>query len=169
MQQQKEYPPDMNNCKDKFLVQSCVVAASTADGGTVFTPEGAGAALSAVKDGKLRVQYVSPAPPPSPVAEEAEGPGSSEKGAARSGSLPPRSPAFVAASPGLPGSAGKPGESAESLRKELAALGAAHESAKAALAEKEAKLARLGGGLVPFTLLHILLTALIAFALGRLL
>ncbi|EFJ08421.1 hypothetical protein SELMODRAFT_271653 [Selaginella moellendorffii] len=71
MQAQRDYPPDLQQCKDKFLVQS------------VRAPEGAqfqevsqelfnkenGAE---VFENKLKVVYVSPPQPPSPVPESAE-------------------------------------------------------------------------------------------------
>ncbi|ONK80546.1 uncharacterized protein A4U43_C01F19020 [Asparagus officinalis] len=67
MQAQKEAPPDMQ-CKDKFLVQSVV----TMTGVTMkditpemFTKESG----NTVDEVKLRVLYVSPPQPPSPVPE----------------------------------------------------------------------------------------------------
>ncbi|KAG2681521.1 hypothetical protein I3760_11G149400 [Carya illinoinensis] len=77
MQAQKEAPPDMQ-CKDKFLLQS----ARAKDGATTkdITPEmftkGAG---HTVEECKLRVIYVSPPQPPSPVPEGSEE-GSSPRG-----------------------------------------------------------------------------------------
>ncbi|KAJ7952494.1 Vesicle-associated 1-1-like protein [Quillaja saponaria] len=77
MQAQKEAPPDMQ-CKDKFLLQSV----KTNDGATpkditaeMFNKE----AGHVVEDCKLRVVYVSPPQPPSPVAEGSEE-GSSPRG-----------------------------------------------------------------------------------------
>ncbi|CAN6580903.1 unnamed protein product [Malus baccata var. baccata] len=70
MQAQKEAPPDMQ-CKDKFLLQSI----KTNDGATmkditpqVFNKE----AGHEVEECKLRVLYVSPPHPPSPVPEGSE-------------------------------------------------------------------------------------------------
>ncbi|KAH0973797.1 hypothetical protein GBA52_015696 [Prunus armeniaca] len=77
MQAQKEAPPDMQ-CKDKFLLQSV----KTNDGATpkditpeVFNKE----AGNVVEECKLRVVYVSPPQPPSPVPEGSEE-GSSPRG-----------------------------------------------------------------------------------------
>ncbi|XP_062146644.1 vesicle-associated protein 1-2-like [Alnus glutinosa] len=77
MQAQKEAPPDMQ-CKDKFLLQSV----KTNDGVTpkditteMFNKE----AGHVVEECKLRVVYVSPPQPPSPVPEESEE-GSSPRG-----------------------------------------------------------------------------------------
>ncbi|ONI06627.1 hypothetical protein PRUPE_5G071100 [Prunus persica] len=77
MQAQKEAPPDMQ-CKDKFLLQSV----KTNDGAApkditpeVFNKE----AGNVVEECKLRVVYVSPPQPPSPVPEGSEE-GSSPRG-----------------------------------------------------------------------------------------
>nr|CAB3480058.1 unnamed protein product [Digitaria exilis] len=70
MQAQREAPPDMQ-CKDKFLVQSVVAPAAiavkdvTAD---MFTKESG----NRMEEVKLRVTYVAPPQPPSPVPEESE-------------------------------------------------------------------------------------------------
>ncbi|WJX55026.1 Vesicle-associated protein 1-2, variant 2 [Trifolium repens] len=79
MQAQKEAPPDMQ-CKDKFLLQSVRV-----DDGTdpkeitaeMFNKE----AGHVVEECKLRVVYVAPPQPPSPVQEGSEE-GSSPRGSA---------------------------------------------------------------------------------------
>lgn len=77
MQAQKEAPSDLQ-CKDKFLLQSV----KTVDGATakdinseMFNKE----AGHIVEESKLRVVYVSPPQPPSPVAEGSEE-GSSPRG-----------------------------------------------------------------------------------------
>ncbi|KAJ0967049.1 hypothetical protein J5N97_023966 [Dioscorea zingiberensis] len=70
MQAQREMPPDMQ-CKDKFLVQSVVTShgASPKDiTPEMFTKESG----NAVDEVKLRVVYVSPPQPPSPVPEGSE-------------------------------------------------------------------------------------------------
>ncbi|CAA3001991.1 vesicle-associated protein 1-1-like [Olea europaea var. sylvestris] len=67
MQAQKELPPDLQ-CKDKFLLQSVVVnhGATQKDiTPEMFTKEEG----RVVEECKLRVLYVSPPRPPSPVAE----------------------------------------------------------------------------------------------------
>ena len=55
MQSQKEYPADMANCKDKFLVQSCCVSADKAAGDVsgLFSAEGG----PSVTEAKLRVSF----------------------------------------------------------------------------------------------------------------
>ncbi|XP_004511678.1 vesicle-associated protein 1-2-like [Cicer arietinum] len=77
MQAQKEYPPDMQ-CKDKFLLQSVRVT----DGANPkeITPEMFNKeAGHVVEECKLRVVYVAPPQPPSPVQEGSEE-GSSPRG-----------------------------------------------------------------------------------------
>ncbi|KAG2567676.1 vesicle-associated protein 1-2-like isoform X4 [Panicum virgatum] len=70
MQEQKEAPPDMQ-CKDKFLVQSVMVAEDTSAKditGDMFTKKSG----NVVDEVKLRVVYVPPPKPPSPVREGSE-------------------------------------------------------------------------------------------------
>lgn len=77
MQAQKEAPPDMQ-CKDKFLLQSVKVNDGTTAkdiSAEMFNKE----AGHVVEECKLRVVYVSPPQPPSPVAEGSEE-GSSPRG-----------------------------------------------------------------------------------------
>ncbi|GAB2252455.1 hypothetical protein Droror1_Dr00005302 [Drosera rotundifolia] len=74
MQAQKEAPPDMQ-CKDKFLLQSVIAspgAASKDITAEMFNKE----AGRVVEECKLRVIYVSPPQPPSPVPEGSEEGGS---------------------------------------------------------------------------------------------
>lgn len=70
MQAQREAPPDMQ-CKDKFLVQSVIVdqGATTKDITTEMFSKESG---NVVDEVKLRVAYVSPPQPPSPVPEGSE-------------------------------------------------------------------------------------------------
>ncbi|KAM0861599.1 hypothetical protein ACQ4PT_045786 [Festuca glaucescens] len=85
MQAQRENPPDMQ-CKDKFLVQS-VIAPSGINvkdvTGEMFTKESG----NKVEEVKLRVTYVSPPQPPSPVPEESEE-GSPSRGESENGDGP---------------------------------------------------------------------------------
>ena len=69
MQAQREWPADINACKDKFLVQSCPSGGST-DFTELFAKGKEG-----IGESKLRVSYAQPAPPPSPVPEGEEGDG----------------------------------------------------------------------------------------------
>lgn len=69
MQAQKEMPADLQ-CKDKFLVQSVLVPASVSKDNyqEMFNKENG----REIHEIKLRVIYVAPPQPPSPVAESAE-------------------------------------------------------------------------------------------------
>ncbi|OEL19616.1 Vesicle-associated protein 1-2, partial [Dichanthelium oligosanthes] len=70
MQAQREAPSDMQ-CKDKFLVQSVVAPAGITVKdvtGDMFTKESG----NKMEEVKLRVIYVAPPQPPSPVPEESE-------------------------------------------------------------------------------------------------
>ncbi|KAG5533692.1 hypothetical protein RHGRI_027766 [Rhododendron griersonianum] len=70
MQAQREAPPDMQ-CKDRFLIQSVVARPGVTPkdiNPEMFNKE----AGNHVEDCKLRVVYVSPPKPPSPVPEESE-------------------------------------------------------------------------------------------------
>ncbi|KAL5220063.1 hypothetical protein ABZP36_024776 [Zizania latifolia] len=70
MQAQREAPPDMQ-CKDKFLVQSVVAPSGVTVKditGDMFTKESG----NKFEEVKLRVTYVAPPQPPSPVPEESE-------------------------------------------------------------------------------------------------
>ncbi|KAI5655701.1 hypothetical protein M9H77_32888 [Catharanthus roseus] len=70
MQAQKDAPPDMQ-CRDKFLLQS--VIANTGTTTKDITPEMfSKEAGHVVEECKLKVIYVSPPQPPSPVLEEPE-------------------------------------------------------------------------------------------------
>lgn len=77
MQAQREAPPDMQ-CKDKFLLQSVIASpgSNLKDiNAEMFSKE----AGHVVEESKLRVVYVSPPQPPSPVQEGSEE-GSSPRG-----------------------------------------------------------------------------------------
>ncbi|KAL2635133.1 hypothetical protein R1flu_006612 [Riccia fluitans] len=70
MQAQKEAPPDMQ-CKDKFLVQSVIAPSGIAAkevSQELFNKDTG----KDIHEAKLRVLYVAPPQPPSPVAESAE-------------------------------------------------------------------------------------------------
>ncbi|KAI9081305.1 hypothetical protein K1719_036726 [Acacia pycnantha] len=70
MQAQKEAPPDMQ-CKDKFLLQS-VVASPGATAKDIFPDMFNKESGHHVEEFKLRVLYVAPPRPPSPVREGSE-------------------------------------------------------------------------------------------------
>jgi hypothetical protein len=113
-------------------------------------------------EAKLRVQYLPAAPPPSPVAEEGEAtPGRDTPSAA--GPLPELGRAEAALAQreraGLV-------EERSKLARELAGVKTERDALQRQLAGSGAVAARARAA-VPFTLLHLLLTALIAFCLGR--
>ncbi|GAB4834176.1 Vesicle-associated protein 1-2 [Ancistrocladus abbreviatus] len=85
MQAQKEAPPDMQ-CKDKFLLQSVIAPAgvSAKDITTEMFNKEAG---NVVEETKLRVVYVSPPQPPSPVPEGSEEGGSPQGSVSENGNL----------------------------------------------------------------------------------
>ena len=64
MQSQREWPADINGCKDKFLVQSC------ASGGSTDFTELFAKGKEGIKESKLRVAYTPP--PLAPVPEGGE-------------------------------------------------------------------------------------------------
>nr|GLL40734.1 vesicle-associated protein 1-2 [Ipomoea trifida] len=98
MQAQKEAPPDMQ-CKDKFLLQ-CAIASPGATAKDI-TPEMFNKESgNHVEESKLKVVYVSPPQPPSPVQEGSEEGSSprasvSENGAVNSSDFNNVSRAFV--------------------------------------------------------------------------
>lgn len=69
MQAQREYPPSLTDCKDKFLVQSVRMSADVKD----VSPEAFDATKNKdIRQTKLRVILVGPPKPPSPVPEGVE-------------------------------------------------------------------------------------------------
>lgn len=179
MQQQKEYPADFNNCKDKFLVQSVAVDAATADALAKGTKDYADlfAQTSGIAEAKLRVAFVQPAPPPSPVPEEGDGDD-------RAVSPAPFSTPAPQTAAGGGGDAGARHEVTKAqllvetseknaaiadrarLQKELAETRQKYESLRTELSFSQTGKAAARAA-VPFTLLHLLLTAILAFCLGR--
>eukprot|EP00898_Chlorokybus_atmophyticus_P003232 jgi/Chlat1/390/Chrsp10S01498 len=71
MQALREYPPDVSNCKDKFLVQSVPVTKDIQE--KDLTPElfsKTGEMAESIREAKLRVMYIAANAPPSPVPED---------------------------------------------------------------------------------------------------
>lgn len=98
MQAQKEAPPDMQ-CKDKFLLQSVVASAgATAKDVTaeMFSKESG----HHVEECKLRVVYVAPPRPPSPVHEGSEE-GSSPRASISDNGVPNSADFSITASRGV--------------------------------------------------------------------
>ncbi|GMH42834.1 hypothetical protein BSKO_10753 [Bryopsis sp. KO-2023] len=67
MQCQKEYPTDLGNCKDKFLLQSVAAPGDERDVTPAMFEKGKG---RDVKESKLKVLLEGPPAPPSPIREE---------------------------------------------------------------------------------------------------
>ncbi len=109
MQAQKEYPPSLADCKDKFLVQSVRVGPEVVEATPDLFDAGKG---QDVKQVKLRVVLVG-IKPPSPVPEGVEeehmaSPGRAafrENGAAEAASAVPAAPRGISA-PAAPAAAG---------------------------------------------------------------
>ena len=68
MQAQREYPPSLADCKDKFLVQTCTVSNDVKEASPDIFETGVGD----IKHTKLRVVLLGPPKPPSPVPEGIE-------------------------------------------------------------------------------------------------
>ena len=68
MQAQREYPPSLADCKDKFLVQTCTVSSDVKEASPDIFETGIGD----IKHTKLRVVLLGPQKPPSPVPEGIE-------------------------------------------------------------------------------------------------
>mmetsp|Transcript_14006 Transcript_14006/g.44559 ORF Transcript_14006/g.44559 Transcript_14006/m.44559 type:complete len:176 (+) Transcript_14006:383-910(+) len=81
MQSQREVPADQANCKDKFLVQSTIVGQEMV-GQEVTSDVFSKKEGREIHEAKLRVVYLQPPPPPSPVPEGTE---ADEKGHTDSG------------------------------------------------------------------------------------
>ena len=69
LQAQKEYPPSLSDCKDKFLVQSIKIGRAVTDVVQELFEPSTG---QDIKQSKLRVVLVGPPKPPSPVPEGVE-------------------------------------------------------------------------------------------------
>ncbi len=69
MQAQREYPANLGDCKDKFLVQCTRVSPEVKE---VVPDLFDSAKNAAIKQTKLRVVLVGPPKPPSPVPEGVE-------------------------------------------------------------------------------------------------
>lgn len=67
MQSQKEYPTDLGNCKDKFLLQSVAAPGDEGEVTPAMFEKGKG---RDVKESKLKVLLEGPPAPPSPIREE---------------------------------------------------------------------------------------------------
>jgi hypothetical protein len=183
MQAQKEAPPDLQNCKDKFLVQCCQLdrnqppeEAAPEKMAEVFASKGAG-----VFETKLKVSYLVPHAPPSPVPEDTVG----EMGEAPSYSSSYSPPTATPAGPkdkklrdvleSLKAAEGERDDTrraVERLTMERASLATKCETielaaARAAPPSGATSTATQVKKAVGYNLIHLLLIAIIFFILGR--
>lgn len=183
MQVQKEVPANPSQIKDKFLVQSVPLPADTPSENPsqefladIFTKEKAGAGQ--IMETKLKVSYTMPNNPPSSVPEDREVDMDEppEQISTPPAALPTTSDSkyenamasltFVTKEKNV-----ADGE-AKRLRAELDKLQAKVQEleSKPAVDTKpasKAKPAKVSGLVVGFTLIHLLITAIVAFLLGR--
>jgi hypothetical protein len=152
MQQQKEAPLNYNDCKDKFLVQSSKAAADAKEVSPEMFELGKARDLKQIK---LRVVLVPPAKPPSPVPEGSESePTSHSPGSAAA-------PATATAFMSTPVASGE-----EEMRRRIQAM--ERRPAPAPKAAREAVATAPTRSHVGFSLLQMVLVALLAFVLGHL-
>lgn len=151
MQVQKEYPSDLSDCKDKFLVQTVAVGAGEEVTADTFKRED-------VKQSKLRVILDGPPAPPSPVPEASEADDDS------------RSEAMASAlqSRTIKGAGGDEAHAAETrqLRDQLAKMQAERDDLrrKLATADKGKTAAAPSSSM---SIVYIIIVALIAFLVGH--
>ncbi|KAL4429994.1 hypothetical protein ABPG77_004364 [Micractinium sp. CCAP 211/92] len=157
MQAQREYPPSLADCKDKFLVQCVKLGANDAK---EVTPDMFDAAKQKdIRQTKLRVVLLGPPKPPSPVPEGVE---------------EPASPATLGyrdtTSAGTAGTAlrdqlGAAQEDKAEIRKRLELLEdrSAAGGARSGAAQQQQRAAAPGG----FSVLHLVLVAILAFLVGH--
>jgi len=156
MQAQREYPPSLADCRDKFLVQAARAPPGARDPPADLFD---GAKAKDVRQHKLRVVLVGPPKPPSPVPEGVEG--GEEASPARS--------AFASG-----GDAGGAAAGLDALARERDRLRDALARAERDRAGVQARLdaatrgrgGARGGG---FSVLAMLLVAVLAFGVGHLL
>mmetsp|Transcript_28270 Transcript_28270/g.34327 ORF Transcript_28270/g.34327 Transcript_28270/m.34327 type:complete len:263 (-) Transcript_28270:714-1502(-) len=189
MQQQKEVPPDLNQCKDKFLVQSVTVASkngvepnpSSTDFQELFSKDRK--AEVKMSETKLKVSYIQPIPPPSPVPEnqEAEAAATAEEnfdskseastGSAPTGDLQAKYNSLLsslAVATKERNTAQQDEKKAQKtvadLQSKMDAMAGQLASAQSAAATTKTATKKVSAG---FTLIHLLLTAILAFLIGR--
>lgn len=186
MQLQKETPADIHQCKDKFLVQSVPAPADTTekDYNELFNKERYVNKKEGISETKLRVSYLTPGPPPSPVPENAEG----EAAAAESKIDANRTYGGNSTAAAAAGASGN--ELQAKLNSAIASLQVATSEKKAAelardqlakenkslktqnemlktVTDSKAPASSKASLVAGFTLIHILVAAIIAFCLGR--
>jgi len=177
MQALKETPPDLTACKDKFQVLSAVVPS---EGGAAPNPTAADFTALFGKDSaslcqtKLKVSYVQPVPPPSPVPEEDEAAAAADDKSGAGGA--DMSAKYASAMSSLAAATSERNTATaekEKVAKDLSAMS----NKVSELTTQLASASSAGAGTatvaaptkaqVGFTLLHLLLTAILAFIVGR--
>lgn len=169
MQAQREAPLDLNAIKDKFLVQSVKLAENEKLSGESFNRSSG----KEMQETRLKVIFLPPPAPPSPVPEEpsrsmtAEPRSNGAEKAAVTSNISGDTPAMSRGSAGGAG-AGGAGVDTERLLRERDDAVARVRAVEAELAGSKVAVAGVanasGQG---FTLIHLLLTAIICFLLGR--
>mmetsp|Transcript_35465 Transcript_35465/g.87153 ORF Transcript_35465/g.87153 Transcript_35465/m.87153 type:complete len:243 (-) Transcript_35465:660-1388(-) len=163
MQAQREWPTDMSSCKDKFLVQS-TLSGGVADFTELFAK---GKEDGVIKEAKLRVSYVQPAPPPSPVAEDEEEKGGEDGEGPSLSRMYTSKPEFEAAKVEAKAARGVMPEDTATLQRELERMRNKNDSLATdlnmALGANRADMANAARG---FSFLHLLITAILAFLAG---
>jgi hypothetical protein len=145
MQIQKEWPADINQCKDKFLVQSAPL-----EGDLKYAELFDKSRAAHIREAKLRVAYAPPAAPPSPINE-------GEETVTGGDSTLTATPSREASKP-MP-------TDVDQLQKQLQRAWLRNDELADSLktADKMLKEPRKGF----FTIVHILITAIIAFFIAR--
>jgi hypothetical protein len=158
MQPQREAPPSLAECKDKFLVQSVIVEGTESEVTVeMFDP----ARGPIIKQSKLRVILIGPAKPPSPVPEgvEEENLSPARLAAKENGSD------VSSATRGLP-PVGDSDLAKERIRLQEALNRASKENQE--LKHKLSLLEQKGGGIqsAGFGIMHLLLSVVVGLILG---
>lgn len=154
MQAQKEYPPDLGNCRDKFLLQSTVAPSGDEVSSEMFDKS----KNKEVRESKLRVHLEGPPAPPSPIPENAT---EEDTLMAKEKGVKERTQAVSFASANNPrdlaGELDKTKSERDQLKKKLDAMDVQMDG-------RSAGQAMVGHG---FSLIQLILVALIAFLLGH--
>lgn len=160
MQAQREYPPSLADCKDKFLVQCVKLAGSAASDAKEVTSDMFDVTKQRdIRQTKLRVVLVGPPKPPSPVPEGVEEPTSPATLAYRDAS--------AGAAGGLRDQLGAAQEDKAAIRKRLELLedrSAAGGGTRGGSGGAQQQLAKAPGG---FGVLHLVIVAILAFLIGH--
>ena len=157
MQAQREYPANMADCKDKFLVQWATmpphVQEVTAD---IFDTT----INRDVRQARLRVNLVGPPKPPSPVPEGTEEEASPVKDVFKDGNATPG---------GFGGSGPLTSDERNRLQQQLARAEKEKSEYARRLQSYQSGPAKSGGQIMQggFSLVHIILAVVLAFAIGR--